>query len=143
MKLYLLRHGEAEPYRSDDASRALTRVGCDAVVTRGEALAPVDQLFCSPYVRARQSADLVQQRLGQNIQIEPLLTPDQPVKAVIDWLQTLPEGDTCLIGHNPLLSQLANTLLGESSTVSLSTAGLVCLEADAWYPGGATLSFQH
>lgn len=143
MKLFLLRHGEAEPYRADDASRALTEVGQSSVLRRCEALAPVDHLYCSPYVRARQSAEIVQGKLGQNAHIQPLLTPDQPVTLVIDWLQTLPEGDLCLIGHNPLLSHLANTLLGERNAIALSTAGLVCLEADAWYAGGAQLTFQY
>ena len=142
MKLFLLRHGEAEPYRTDDASRALTDHGRIAVSKRNEALSTVAQAYCSPYLRARQTAELVQQSLGRNAQIENLLTPDQPVKLVVEWLQTLPEGDLCLIGHNPLLSLLANTLLGEHGTISLATSGLVCLEADAWYPGGATLLFQ-
>lgn len=142
MKLYLLRHGEAEPYRADDASRALTEAGGRAVLKRSDMLVPVAHLYCSPYLRARQSAEIALHKLGGGLQIQPLLTPDQPVSSVIDWLQGLPEGDLCLIGHNPLLSQLANTLLGERNAINLATAGLVCLEADAWYAGGATLVLQ-
>ncbi|MHA7878388.1 MAG: phosphohistidine phosphatase SixA [Saccharospirillum sp.] len=142
MKLYLLRHGEAEPYRADDASRVLTAAGRAAILARNEALVPVTRVYCSPYVRARQSAELVQATLGRKPEVQPLLTPEQPVEAVMDWLNTLADGDLCLIGHNPLLSALANRLLGEYSAVSLATAGLASLESEAWYPGSAHLLFQ-
>lgn len=141
MRLYLLRHGEAEPYRSDDAGRALVEAGRRAVLDKIEHLEPVDRFLCSPYLRARQTADLVKARVGMDPVLDDRLTPDQPVEAVLALLQAGEAGTTLVVGHNPLLSQLLGELVGERGTAHLHTAGLACLEAGDWFPGGSTLKW--
>lgn len=141
MRLYLLRHGEAEPYRTDDASRALVERGREAVLERVALLEPVDRFLCSPYQRAQQTAQLVQATVGTIPELDDRLTPDQPLEAALTLLQSSDAETTLVVGHNPLLSLVLCELLGERGGLHLHTAGLACLEAEDWFPGGATLKW--
>lgn len=143
MRLYLLRHGEAEPYgRGPDAQRSLVEAGRQAVQRKVSWLEPVEAFLCSPYLRARQTADIVKPAVGD---LEPVLddrlTPDRPVDEVLALLQSLPVESCLIVGHNPLLSHLASVLIGERHGVNLPTAGLVRLQADDCFPGGATMKW--
>lgn len=141
MRLYLLRHGEAEPYRSDDASRALVEAGRRAVLSKCPHLEPVERFYCSPYLRARQTAELVQPQAGRSPILDERLTPDRPISEVMALLQAEEAVTTLLVAHNPLLSYLLCELVGEPGTLNLHTSGLACLEAEFWFPGGATLQW--
>lgn len=142
MILYLLRHGEAEPYggAADDASRALVPAGRKAVTRVATELEPVDAVFCSPYLRARQTADLVLHATGQTTyQLNNGLTPDSSVQALLTWLDSINQERLLLVAHNPLLSHLASQLTGLPGGVSLGTANLACLDVSDCLPGGAEL----
>lgn len=143
MRLYLLRHGEAEPYgRGPDAERSLVEAGRRAVRQKRPRLEPVEAFYCSPYRRARQTAEIVQPAVGHlEPRLDDRLTPDQPVEGVLALLQSLDVESCLIVGHNPLLSQTASVLVGERHGMTLPTAGLVCLQAEDWYPGGATLQW--
>ena len=142
MILYLLRHGEAEPYggAADDASRALVPAGRNAVSRVAPELDKVDAVFSSPYLRARQTADLVLPATGQTAyQLYDGLTPDSSVPVLLTWLDSLRQERLLLVAHNPLLSSLASQLTGLSGGVSLGTASLACLDVSDCMPGGAKL----
>lgn len=141
MILYLLRHGEAEPYgHTSDESRALVPAGVRAVAQVGEALESVDAVYCSPYLRARQTADRVLHKTGQSTyKLSKKLTPDRSVSELLEWLGTLGHERLLLVGHNPLLSALANQVAGQPSAVALAPASLACLDVVDWYAGGADL----
>lgn len=145
MRLLLLRHGQAEASASSDAQRRLIPAGERAVLQQRRWLlaTQVGAIYCSPYRRARDTAELIRASVGD---IEPVidarLTPDEPVSAALDLLQAANQESLLVVGHNPLLSQLAGTLLGDPYAISLPTAGLVCLEADGWFAGSAQLLWQ-
>jgi phosphohistidine phosphatase len=142
VKLFLLRHGEAEPYGrgSADQSRALVAAGIKDVKRVAAIIEPVEAVFCSPYLRARQTADLVLPATGvKSVKLNDGLTPDSSVQALILWLASLDYDRVLLVAHNPLLSQLACELSGQPGGVSLSTANLACLDVLDWMPGGADL----
>ncbi|WP_108124438.1 SixA phosphatase family protein [Saccharospirillum mangrovi] len=144
MRLYLLRHGEAEPYGSvSDAERRLVPAGESAVIRQRTWLEPVDAFYCSPYRRACQTAELIRSTVGgQQPMLDARLTPDSPVQGVLDLLGSAGGERLLLVGHNPLLSSLANSLIGDPYALALPTAGLVCLEADDWFPGSAQFLWQ-
>lgn len=79
MKLWLLRHGEAEPHASRDSERRLTAHGRKEVLQSAARLAglPLDGILASPYVRAQQTAELVREALGlvEPVGTAPWLTP--------------------------------------------------------------------
>lgn len=145
MRLLLLRHGQAEASAPSDAQRRLIPAGERAVLQQRRWLVDtgIGAIYCSPYRRARDTAALIRAAVGD---IEPIfdarLTPDEPVSAALDLLQAANQESLLVVGHNPLLSQLAGTLIGDPYAISLPTAGLVCLEADGWFPGSAQLLWQ-
>ena len=64
MKLWFIRHGEAEPYQAHDAERQLTNYGRQQVVQAADFLRDIsfDRVLCSPYIRARQTAELLDRK---------------------------------------------------------------------------------
>ena len=117
MKLYLLRHGEAESRAETDAQRQLTNKGrqeaLDVAVQFTKKGLKIDRCFVSPYVRAIQTADSFLSRIpgGPMMEIQALLSPEIRAAEVIKFLETLPEENILLVTHNPLVSELNAVLL--------------------------------
>ena len=90
MKLWLLRHGEAEPKARTDAERNLTDAGFAEVRRNAEHLfgQPLQAILASPYSRAQQTAEIVRQELGfgQAIETVPWLTPDSELEDAMLYL---------------------------------------------------------
>lgn len=150
MKLWLLRHGEAEPVSRRDADRELTAYGRQQVAEMATHLRgqPLAGIVCSPYIRARQTTDIVLATLGiENAPlIVPWLVPDEPVQTAARQLDSLPEGDILLVSHQPLLGLLGSWLCegSLSNPLPLGTASLACLEGDFAVSGLMRLqSLQH
>ncbi|MDN3649049.1 histidine phosphatase family protein [Reinekea marina] len=142
MKLYLMRHGEAEPYQQNDSGRALTSTGRGSVASKARLIPAVDVMYVSPYLRALQSADiLVDQGVSVKHRIvDDRVTPDCNLEPIIDELLRPDEPVQLIVAHNPLLSRLTRHLAGEEARgVNLATAQVACLEADEFLPGCATL----
>ena len=61
MKLWLLRHGQAQAEARSDAQRELTPYGREEVLQSLEHLrgCSLDAIFVSPYIRAQQTAALI------------------------------------------------------------------------------------
>lgn len=130
--LYILRHGIAEPPpvtgRTKDRDRALTAEGRQKVRRVARALVKldvgIDLIVSSPYVRARQTAELVAEvlRLRSKVQLCEHLAPGAKPKDLIAYLKALdPAPDSVLlVGHEPDLSRLIALLLCGSPTLSLS-----------------------
>ena len=100
MQLILVRHGEAEPYQSDDAGRSLTTRGvAQAHSTAQQVLAQYhpDLLVVSPFKRAQQTAAAFEETITTLDEIPhpiPLhildeITPDADPRAALDALSIL------------------------------------------------------
>ncbi|MBC2594283.1 phosphohistidine phosphatase SixA [Ruficoccus amylovorans] len=135
MRLYLLRHAEAENTAPDE-TRELTAKGEKTLRKLCQTLKPeefdgVRKLCHSPLTRAVQTARLFKDflKLSQPLQERAGLRPeDNPFV----WLRELAEDedDLMFIGHNPHLSILADALMLQSREGGLITfrkAGLLCL----------------
>jgi phosphohistidine phosphatase SixA len=139
MNIYLLRHAEAEPGFPDD-SRILHASGREHARRLGDFLRakPAFQptaLWCSPFRRAQQTAELLLEAWGGSIdsrQNEARLEPERNPAPLIEDLQQLGQ-DVLVVGHNPNISILASLLLsGERARtrVHFNTAVMVCLQWD-------------
>lgn len=147
-RLLIMRHGEAAPGRPDP-ERVLTARGRREVARMGDWLAGRDdlpaahlRLLASPYVRARQTAELVAESLGCKVEILSILTPDDPPAAVVDWLlEQAGQGPLMLVSHMPLVGALAGLLVeGRSDRgPGFPPAGLAELDAEAPAAGCARL----
>ncbi|GGK05768.1 SixA phosphatase family protein [Pseudomonas matsuisoli] len=149
MRVWLLRHGEAEPQASRDADRRLTPSGQAEVHAAARQLLgrPLRAIYVSPYARAQESADIVKHVTGFDAELITVawLTPDTSPTSTFSQMQPADDGDVLYVAHQPLLGALSALLVhGESSRpFALSTAALVELEGDAILAGGMRLNGIH
>lgn len=150
MKIWMLRHGEAGHSRGRDADRELTEYGRRQARASAQHLRGVkfDQILCSPYIRARQTAAEVLDELGLERQpmLVPWLVPDEPVSGAVRQLDSLSKGEILLVTHQPLVGLLGGWLCdGDlSSPLPMGTASLACLEGEYAVAGLMRLqSLQH
>ncbi|WP_324730884.1 phosphohistidine phosphatase SixA [Pseudomonas paeninsulae] len=141
MRLWLLRHGEAEAQARSDPERALTTRGRlevrqAAVQLEGRALGAI---LVSPYVRAQQTAALVREALGftGGMHTVPWLTPDNDPREVLRQLDRYADGEVLLVSHQPLVGALAGLLMHghRQQPLPMYTASLAELEGEVLAAG--------
>lgn len=136
MKLWLLRHGEAEARARTDAERNLTAAGRLEVQTSAAHLQgqPLDVILVSPYVRAQQTAEIVRQALGFTGRVEtvPWLTPESDANDAMLYLDRRSEPNILLVTHQPFVGVLGGWLVhGHRDTpLPMATASLAELEGE-------------
>ncbi|OCR23749.1 phosphohistidine phosphatase [Pseudomonas syringae] len=136
MKVWVLRHGEAQAQARSDAERELTRNGREQVLHSAAHLMgqPLQRILASPYVRARQTAELVRQALGfsEPVVIVPWLTPDNDPHQVLSHLDAYASDDVLLVSHQPLVGALIGLAVHGSTQQPqpMSTASLAELSGD-------------
>ena len=134
MKVWILRHGEAQAHARTDAERNLTEHGRAEVLRSAAHLIgqPLGAIIASPYVRAQQTAQLVRDVLGFQPEIltVPWLTPDEDVRQVLKKLDT--DDDVLLVSHQPLVGNLISLLQHghQRQPQPMYTASLAQLEGD-------------
>ncbi|WP_323160616.1 phosphohistidine phosphatase SixA [Pseudomonas fluorescens] len=149
MKLWVLRHGEAEPYGSrPDSERELTARGRKEVLSSAARLMgqPLTAIYASPYLRAQQTAQLVREALGFEPEIRTVewLTPEVDPDRVAEQLVSV--SNVLLVSHNPLVGHLLSYLQHGAGypPEKVSTAGLAELEHSELLIGSMTLnSLKH
>ena len=135
--LILVRHAIAEERGAawpDDDQRPLSRDGLRKwkQAARGLAvlLPKVDALLTSPLVRTCQTAEVLAHALtpAPRLHLFPALRPDSNVSDAIAALKARPvKGTTVLVGHEPLLSELASTLLHLHGPLEFKKGGALAL----------------
>ena len=145
MRIWILRHGQAEPTAASDAERSLTEVGQAEAIRMAEQLAghSLDVILASPYRRAQQTAELVRRELGfrRGVTTVDWLTPDDDPMVVLDQLSDRAEDELLLVSHQPLVGQLISLLVDghRQGHYSMPTAGLACLDMPLPAAGAASL----
>ena len=134
LRLDLIRHGDAVPAGSaGDASRTLSAAGRRDVAHLAEEYVrrkwrPA-RVFVSPLRRAQETARILLDHLGGEIQLETLdeLDPDYGSSELIAALRTGATVDYVVaVGHQPTLGHLSEVLTGEE--VAFPPAGMAWLE---------------
>lgn len=144
MKVWVLRHGQAESHARSDAERELTQQGREEALRSAAQLIgqPIQAIIASPYMRAQQTAQLVREVLGFELEIrtEAWLAPDSNPLTVLDHLDSA--DNVLLVSHNPLVGSLIGLLQHGHlrAPQPMSTASLAELEADLPLAGGMTLN---
>ncbi len=146
MQLYLMRHGQAGS-APVDRDRPLTEAGwaeCIRVLerVRPKLEVPPRTLISSPYVRARQTAQILMRELSFDgeLVIAPELTPDRDPGEVARLLDGI-AGPVWLVGHQPLMGELL-AWLTDTSPQAFATAGVARLDLIAAAQGCGTLQWQ-
>ncbi len=122
MKLYILRHGEAEPYYTSDAERQLTERGVVDVKALGKMLKQeeiyIDTAYVSPYIRTQQTCEYFKHSVDLDfpVQIAEALTPSGSVNDICEIISGFDSGSSVLfVSHQPLVSSLIASLVAGSS----------------------------
>lgn len=142
MKLYLLRHGEAEAYSLTDESRELTERGKEHAQMAANWLAKVIDgpvsLWASPYLRTQQTAQPIADALAIDITHHQCLTPGMTAQKVVNELID-EEGSIILVTHLPLVGRLASLLIeGSVYDQPWSATEIWELQGDVFAPGCLT-----
>jgi phosphohistidine phosphatase len=133
-QLWLLRHGEAEPHGArPDGERMLTPRGEDQSRVAGRALVNLELIFeavyTSPKVRARDTALLAAEALGDEPIVTPVLAEDFSVADARDLLLGVePDGRILVVGHNPDFAQVVYDLTG--ARVDFKKGGVAGIRID-------------
>jgi phosphohistidine phosphatase len=139
-ELYIVRHaiaaerGEEWP---DDRRRPLTERGISRFK---ESLAgldaldvAIDEIFTSPLVRAKQTADLVSAGLKPRPPVKTLdaLAPGHPAATVMAQLaKAAKRRRIALVGHEPDLGELAAHLIGASRAIPFKKGGMCRIDVE-------------
>ena len=133
-ELYLIRHAIAADRGSewpDDTKRPLTERGMnrfkDAVKGLRRLDVAVDEIFTSPLVRARQTAEILAAGLDGKPPIKVLdaLAPGQTSASVMTQLARVAKRRRiALVGHEPELGELAAHLIGAGRALSFKKGGI-------------------
>jgi phosphohistidine phosphatase SixA len=146
MKLFIMRHGEAG-WHTQDEQRALTDEGRQQVARVATQLAESDSrpelIWCSPLVRARQTAAIVAERLNCPIEEKLFITPDDDPARCLDALLANTASPLLLVSHMPLVGSLTSLLVnGHRRGAAFMTAQAVLLGMPIVGPGCADLKNQ-
>lgn len=112
MKLFLVRHGEAEAHAAADAARALTALGMAQADATGQWLAQhcdADvQLLASPYRRAQETAQVIQRRFpALAITTVAGITPDDDPRSALEAIAaSVRQQQVIVVSHMPLVAGL-------------------------------------
>jgi phosphohistidine phosphatase len=145
-ELYFVRHGVAEERGDawpDDTKRPLTDDGMSRMRKAARALARIgvciDVVLTSPLVRARQTAELLATGLNPRPSLVNVdsLTPDGTYAAVVADLQK--HSRKCriaLVGHEPMLGELAARFIGSRHPIEFKKGGICRVDVDDLPPAG-------
>ena len=134
MRLYIIRHawaGDPGPEWPDDAERPLTDDGkrrfrkvVDALGERGFAPRLV---VTSPYVRARQTADILVERLKSTPELQVLdaLQCGSDLDAALRWTAARTESEIAWVGHMPDVAVMTAALVGDGAAAFDFSKGAV------------------
>lgn len=148
VNLYFLRHGIAvEPGTQGytrDADRPLTSEGEQKLAKIAEAMDALEISFelilSSPYVRARQTAEIVAKalKLTKKVEFSEALMPAGSARKLVDLLNHLQPDDVLLVGHEPSMSELISLFTaGDASAIHvvMKKGGLCKLSTDSLQHG--------
>ncbi|WP_109078809.1 phosphohistidine phosphatase SixA [Aggregatibacter kilianii] len=125
MRLFVMRHGEAELMAKSDKERHLNARGKEQSSTQGmwlKSTAPVlDKVLVSPYARAletfHQINEVYDQKLTDKLEIWDGITPYGDSGMVSEYLSVLAEDgveNVLLISHLPLVGDIVKEMCGRN-----------------------------
>jgi phosphohistidine phosphatase len=143
MKLCFLRHGEADwpNWTKPDDERPLTERGRKEMKRVAKFLERLkfvpDSILTSPLPRASQTAEIVGQRLGIELQTESALAHGFNLERLRRLLGKRDAECVMIVGHEPEFSEVIGELTG--GKIKISKAGVALLDIDRSCTSGTLL----
>jgi phosphohistidine phosphatase len=132
MFLYIVRHAWAyehgDPRWPDDSKRPLEAEGAERFRRVVELLAARDfapeVIATSPYLRCRQTADIVAAGTPQSPGVVdlPALTPGSDFEELMKWSRKQKVASICWVGHSPDVERLAAALISDGGDANVRFA---------------------
>lgn len=156
MQLFIMRHGEAESYSVNDSERSLTARGqteVEAILSGSlEAMAAVDCIYASPYLRAQQTAQIASRLLRLPVITCEHLVPYTPRSALVKFVASLQcdsvsggeeQSTPLLVTHQPLVGGFVDWLCGfEYGQYVMGTSALTSIDASIVAGGCGSFNFM-
>lgn len=125
MRLFIMRHGEAELMATSDKARHLNARGKEQSSLQGMWLKStalkLDKVLVSPYTRALETFDqlneVYEQKLTEKLEIWDGITPYGDSGMVSDYLSVLAEKgmeNVLIISHLPLVGDIVKEMCGRN-----------------------------
>lgn len=142
MKIFIMRHGEAEVVSSSDEARHLTDYGRKQSILQGQWLKThlnstalsVQKVIVSPYVRAQETFELVNLALDNilnDVETWSGVTPYGNATLVADYLSVLQKQgveSVLLVSHLPLVGSIVSELYGKRNPISFYPSTIVQID---------------
>lgn len=135
MKLYLVRHGEAEnSSEGGDRDRKLTNDGMDQSVRVGKFLKDLHPsvILTSTYRRAKETLEIILEKSHwpRNRYFESLdIKPNGDIEDLLIEVKAYKEDSLLIVGHNPQLTSLIFYLTGEECPMGNCSFAQIDLES--------------
>ena len=150
MKLYILRHGQAEATQTSDFDRRLTSQGIADVQALGAKLksegVKITKAFVSPFVRTQQTFRSLKNHARFTITPETLdiLTPEGAVADIFKLIDSFEDEDVVLlVTHQPVVSKLVACLVEGTVKAAydfpMNPASFAEIDIDGPFPGNGIL----
>jgi len=138
LRIILFRHGIAidrdDPASPGEEDRFLTDEGIEKTRAAASGLARLgvtpDRVISSPWLRARQTAEIAAEALGFDagrIELSDALLPFSPASALLELVSVPASREVLVTGHAPHLDE-ALFALTEASAVRIKKAGAAGIE---------------
>lgn len=128
MKIYFIRHGEAEIYAEDDFKRKLTTIGRVKLENSFKAFANrledkrSYKIYSSPLERAKETAEILAKYLDSDYEVKDYLAGGR----IRDILKTLDQdGNYIFVSHEPFISNWIYQLTAEMKIISRGSINFV------------------
>ncbi|WP_305816242.1 phosphohistidine phosphatase SixA [Photobacterium leiognathi] len=141
MRIYIMRHGEAENFAASDAERPLTERGSRQSKQMAEMLSqqlvqPLDMVLVSPYLRAQQTWQCMEPSLADaiDVQVSDEITPYGDAETVVDYLKAMisvkkPQS-VLIVSHLPLVGYLTAELVAGLQPLMFTTSAIAAIDYD-------------
>ncbi len=140
MRIFVMRHGQAQAMASSDQSRELTAHGQNEVGNMAKSLSQqkhqFDAIYVSPYIRAQQTAIIVKNTLITSPSLTTLnfITPEDSAKQMHDYIDGVfadnAQQKILIVSHMPLVSYLVAEFTCGQHAPLFQTASIAEIEYD-------------
>ncbi|MCG7531715.1 phosphohistidine phosphatase SixA [Psychrobium sp. MM17-31] len=140
MKLYIMRHGQAQITASSDSARQLTPQGHQETEIMAKWLRSNEQgfdlTFVSPYVRAKQTFDnvinefVMPEHHYELDELTPDSNPQMCGDALLAYCAQHKANSALVVSHLPLVGLLVNDLCRGDLVPAFATSSIACLDID-------------
>lgn len=140
MRIFVMRHGQAETLMTTDAARNLTDCGRADVLANAQMsikeLSDIKEIWARPLVRAQQTAEIVQSALREKGVIVDIKTvtdiqPESDPQAIYDALQSAHVDSLLLVSHLPFVGYFIDQFCGSGSGANpMYTSSMAFIECE-------------